>query len=253
MFCPGSHLCRMVHTKQLFRTDASILRNVGKFSILQGTKQQFGNDIWILSGASTKILHHNTMEIDNLRKLVETCAGLGIVGTGFHKCGIDTVCYNEYNPAFCNWLRQHSKVPIIEGDLNQDDVVGQIFDVVGSSHILTAGVSCQPFSYLGDRRENKDERSNSLTGTLRMAYLNQAAIVILECTPAARDSTWVQSVLSEFCKTTGFSLQQNVLQLDSIWPAIPKQMVGSSFTPCPSNFVDSRYAKTSFSAVNHCI
>ena len=112
------------------------------------------------------------------------------------------------------------KVPIIEGDLNQDDVVGQIFDVVGSSHILTAGVSCQPFSYLGDGRENKDERSNSLTGTLRMAYLNQAAIVILECTPAARDSTWVQSVLSEFCKTTGFSLQQNVLQLDSIWPAI---------------------------------
>lgn len=220
MFCPGSHLCRMVHTKQLFRSDASILRNVGKFSILQGTKQQFGNDIWILSGASTKILHHNTMEIDNLRKLVETCAGLGIVGTGFHKCGIDTVCYNEYNPAFCNWLRQHSKVPIIEGDLNQDDVVGQIFDVVGSSHILTAGVSCQPFSYLGDRRENKDERSTSLTGTLRMAYLNQAAIVILECTPAARDSTWVQSVLSDFCKTTGFSLQQNVLQLDSIWPAI---------------------------------
>ena len=136
---------------------------------------------------------------------------------------------------FVNWLRQHSKVPIIEGDLNQDDVVGQIFDVVGSSHILTAGVSCQPFSYLGDRRKNKDERSNSLTGTLRMAYLNQAAIVILECTPAARDSTWVQSVLSEFCKTTGFSLQQNVLQLDSIWPAIRNRMVGSSFTPCPSN------------------
>ena len=220
MFCPGSHIGRMIHTKQIFRTDASIDPNTAKFSILLGTKRLIGSNFWIQTDVDSRILRHPTLAVDHLRKLVETCAGLGIVGKGFHTCGIETVCYNEVNPAFCEWNRKRNQAPTVEGDLTQDTTTGKIFDVVGTPHILSAGISCQPFSYLGDKRENKDRRSTSLTGTLRMAYINQSAMVVLECTPAANDSKWVQDILQEFCATAGYKLQQRILHLDSMWPAV---------------------------------
>ena len=220
MFCPGSHIGRMIHTKQIFRTDASIDPNTVKFSILKGTKMLIGSNLWIQMGVDSRILRHPTLAVDHLRKLVETCAGLGIVGKGFQTCGIETVCYNEVNPSFCDWSRKRNNAPMVEGDLTHDDITGKIFDVVGTPHILSAGISCQPFSYLGDKRENKDGRSTSLTGSLRMAYINQSAMVVLECTPAANDSKWVQDILHEFCATTGFKMQQRILHLDSMWPAV---------------------------------
>ena len=219
MFCPGSHICQMLHTKQVFRLDASISPTTVKFSIINGKKKLVGANIWMLTGADTRILRHTSLEIDHLRKLVETCAGLGIVGNGFRHCGIETVCYNEVNSAFCEWIRGKRDVPIIEGDLTQNSTTSEVFNVVRTPHILSAGISCQPFSTLGDRKENRDARSTSLTGTLRMAYTNQTAIVVLECTPAANDSFWVQNILKEFCNTTGYTLQQKILQLDSMWPA----------------------------------
>ena len=220
LFCPGSHICKTIHTNQIFHTDCFFEQSTTRFSILRGTKQMMGQKIWILAGTSTRILRHVPLAVDHLRKVVETCAGVGIVGEGFHSCGIKTVCYNEVNPAFCNLIRRRSSAVVVEGDLTQDETVGKVFDAVETPHILSAGISCQPFSYLGDRKENEDPRSTSLTGTLRMAYINQAAIVVLECTPAAYDSKWVQDVLSEFCAITGYRLQQKVLSLDSMWPAV---------------------------------
>lgn len=220
LFCPGSHICQMVHSRLVFRTDANLDRTMMRFTILHGTKQSVGSNMWIQTSEHSRILKHSPLAVDHLKKLVETCAGLGIVGNGFHRSGIETVCYNEVNPLFCEWIRNNKSSPVIEGDLTETNTVGKVFDVVGSPHILSAGISCQPFSYMGDRKEQKDERSTSLTGTLRMAYLNQSAMVVLECTPAAQDSKWVQDVLQEFCNTTGFRMQQKVLHLDSTWPAV---------------------------------
>ena len=42
------------------------------------------------------------------------------------------------------------------------------------------GVSCQPFSSLGDRRENMDQRSRSFPALLRMGFFLNVVAIIME-------------------------------------------------------------------------
>ena len=50
----------------------------------------------------------------------------------------------------------------------------------GCGKMVSAGISCQPFSL--------DDRSRSFTGTLQLSYLLQSVMTILECTPEAKRS-----------------------------------------------------------------
>ena len=84
---------------------------------------------------------------------------------------------------------------------------------------LAAGVSCQPWSRLGDQNGGKDPRAQSLIGTLCTAHMLQTPIVLLECTPTAETAEWFQRVLAQFVEQTGYHLSQKQLQLHSLWPA----------------------------------
>ena len=78
---------------------------------------------------------------------------------------------------------------------------------------MTGGVSCQPFSALGDRREQEDPRAESFPGLLVMAYYLGSLALIVECTKEAKDSPRVQEWLQAFSSQTGYVLQQEILQL----------------------------------------
>ncbi len=219
LYCPGSHVCEMLHSKQIFRTDISIDREVNKFSVLDGLCCKFGETFWIQKIEQTVTLIHPPHQIDRLLQVVETCSGIGAVGIGFHANHAKTVRYNDNNQKFCDWIASHKQTPIVCGDVNCNQTVAKVFECVQGSHVLTAGVSCQPFSRMGDQKEGQDDRSRSLLGTLRMAYLCQSMIVCLECTPTALESKWVQTVLTDFCNMTMFGCTQKVLRLNNVWPA----------------------------------
>ena len=85
---------------------------------------------------------------------------------------------------------------------------------------LAAGIACQPYSRLGDRREGQDTRAQTLPAVLRLAFLGRFVIVILECVPGAMTCKWVQDhIRGLFCLATGFIQSQEVLHLHSVWPA----------------------------------
>ncbi len=219
IFCPGSHLCEMLHTKQSFRTDAALERDTHKFTILDGEFCKMGENHWINQNERTVVLKHPPFQIDQLSRIVEVCSGIGAVGVGFHANHAKTVCYNDNNPKFCQWLSERRQAPVVCGDVSDTKTVAEIFSQVKGTHVLTAGVSCQPFSRLGDQQEENDERSKSLLGTLLMAYYCQSMVICLECTPTAMESKWVQQVLQDFCTITKFQCSQKILKLSQLWPA----------------------------------
>ena len=119
-----------------------------------------------------------------------------------------TSVYNGSNTQFSNWLKQNGK-KVIEADINDIKVVQKIAESPGL--FLFGGLSCQPFSYLGDGKQQYDDRSKSLTGTLRAAYLMQIRVTILECTPGA------QHMIKSFADQMGFVVHQQILELHTYW------------------------------------
>eukprot|EP00435_Cladocopium_sp_Y103_P057637 s101_g19.t3 len=64
----------------------------------------------------------------------------------------------------------------------------------------------------------KDQRSGSLRGTLRAAYFLRAHSIQLECVTEASKDREVRSLLSLFCKLTGYHLAETELALDAMMP-----------------------------------
>ena len=75
--------------------------------------------------------------------LIETCAGIGIMGHGFHNCGMVTSCYNDYNynPQFCKWLRTKTKIPVVQGNVTCPKTIYAVHGAAPTSQAITGGGS----------------------------------------------------------------------------------------------------------------
>ena len=202
----------LIH-KQLVRIQTMIPKQQ-RVTLFHFRKQKEDGFVVLEQTQQSVIIGHQPWTQSTLRTHVETCSGLGAVTTGYQKCGVNTVAFNDENAAFAQWLERHGKV-VVRGNINDVKTVAQLATFHAS--ILSAGVSCQPFSTLGDMHEQHDERSQSLTGTLKAGYLMQTAAILIECTPRVQQSPWAQKVLQSFSEQTGFKVHQQVLDLHTFW------------------------------------
>ncbi len=109
---------------------------------------------------------------------------------------------------------------MIEGNINDMQTIESLSKAVPHPHVINGGVSCQPFSSLGDKGEGLDTRSQSFTGLLKAGFHMQSLAIVMECTPGVKDSTWAQGILKEFTDKTGYHLTQTVLEMHHIWPSV---------------------------------
>ena len=179
-----------------------------------------GDQIWVEPTPESQFFQRANPDIQGNLKVIETSAGIGAMGVGFHQCGISTSCYNDYNPNFCQWLRNKFHVPVVEGNMTYPQTISEVHRAAPDSQMISGGVACQPFSALGDRREQHDSRSESFTGLLTMGYFLKCLVIIMECTKEALRSPWAQSVLSKFCLQTGYQCQQGLFELHKTWPSL---------------------------------
>ena len=215
MFVPGSIIATSKCCGTVFHTDIQIPKGVNRVTIFGGLLEFRGDEKWIRGSAETSVVSHSAWNFEQ-PVLLETCAGIGAIDRGHQHCGIQQVVYNDNNQRFCKWLESNGK-QVVQGDICESTVVAQL----AQHHpmIVSGGVSCQPFSELGDKREQHDDRSRSFTGVLQASYETQAPIIILECTPAVYRSEWAQDVLKQFAAKTNFRVQQTIQELHKLWPA----------------------------------
>ena len=145
--------------------------------------------------------------------MIEADSGIGALGKGFEQCDFITACYNDFNPRFCQWLRQKTTVPGVEGDLTQPATIHAIHTHAPDAQFLSGGMSCQPFLLLGDRREEGDQRSSSFTGLLVLFCFLKVSMIFMECTKEVMQSKWAQDVIHQFCLQTGFHVKQALLDI----------------------------------------
>ena len=167
----------------------------------------------------TAVLPRPAMTVKGLRKVVELCSGMGCLGTGMEHAGFSILLRNDWNPHMLKLARQVSDAPTLLGNLNDDKVLAKACLMAPDAGVLTSGISCQPYSRLGDGRAQADSRSATLPGTLRFGFLARFAVIILECVAEAKECTWVQHLLSQFATITGYHVSQGDLRLQAVWPA----------------------------------
>ena len=218
VYNPGAHVCRTRIHKQILVTDCTLEKGPQWHTLLTVDLETIQGKRWALSNQQTVSFAQHQHDLGGLLNVVETCSGLGAVGRGFEACGASTCCYNDSNAEFHKWLEHHTQIPCILGNLVDHSTIKRMREEIKGPHVLSSGISCQPFSKMGDRREYGDPRSESFPGTLAMSYYLGSLAVILECTSEAMTSEWVQTTLKRFASETGYTLTQNVLSLHRSWP-----------------------------------
>ena len=152
----------------------------------------------------------------SLLKVIELCSGMGCLGFGLDHAGFQVIQKCDINQRMLTLASNIHGAPTTVGDVCDDSLL----PVIGASGCgtLAAGVACQPYSRLGDQRQECDPRSLTLPGVLRLAFLGRCGIVILECVDAAGSCPWVQGVVKAFSTITGYHVSQGILHLHLTWP-----------------------------------
>lgn len=172
----------------------------------------------ILDASAAEYRPQGLLDSDTSTDIIDVCAGLSIMSAGYHDIQCRVRCHVEINPSYASWLKAKN-IPVIVGDAASQSVHRALVPFAATPCIVTGGFACQPFSQLGDRRQELDPRAKSFEGMMQIHYLFQPAATILECTKEASTSPWVQSTLTSMCRATGYRLQQQVCQLQDLWPA----------------------------------
>ena len=173
--------------------------------------------------AQSKWWKHSCWHPLHCTRVKEACSGLGCLGFGLNRVGVQTTARNELQPKTVQVLNKQGGVPTVPGDISCTDVIAALHAVDPRPAGLAAGFSCQPFSKLGDMKGVHDSRSRSLVGVLRAAFLLGSAFVLLECVEPASKDSYVRSSLDSFLKATGFKAIETVLDLQDVWCAKRKR------------------------------
>eukprot|EP00438_Fugacium_kawagutii_P004670 Skav209259 [mRNA] locus=scaffold990:395869:400406:- [translate_table: standard] len=179
-----------------------------------------GTEYWLIGDERTTCFHHAHPATTDMDIMIEACAGIGVVSTGYETAGTQVIAKVEQNQKFVEWLKMQGHENVICANVADNEAIRQASQITkGRGHTLGSGVACQPFSSLGDRQEHLDDRSVALPGTLKFGYYMRSTAILLECTKEAAESAWVQQLLKEFQAATNYSCKQQVLSLHNTWPA----------------------------------
>lgn len=211
---PGFVAGTTILHNQCFLTDVKIPAGFFKATLYRVCKQTYNGTIWLQSTDHTSVEGHRPFSVNQLQRMNETCSGMGFVDGGYEACGVTISSLDDTNIRFSQWAHNHGR-KVITGDICLSSTVQQIAKQQRGS--LSSGVSCQPWSTLGDMKGGSDMRAQSLPGTLKAAHLLQVPVLIIECTKVAATAEWVQGMLAKFCQETGYIMHQKILSLDEIW------------------------------------
>ena len=175
--------------------------------------------ITLCCNQDTRVLDYEPPTWESLHEVIELCCGMGALGFGAKAIGFNPVVGLDENPRMLKMWGSLHGCPTVCDDVCNPQAVAKVWDFCPRQTVVTSGFSCQPYSELGDRKGQYDERARSLPGSLRMAHLLHAQIIILECVKGASTDPWVRDLITSFAVDKGFHVREVVLDLQDAWPS----------------------------------
>eukprot|EP00435_Cladocopium_sp_Y103_P008923 s91_g2.t1 len=188
-------------------------------SVVLACRAQVSDDRTLERGEDCRVFPKPCLSIRNVRKVAELCSGIGCLGVGLEEAGFEVVVRCDWNEPMLQLASQLHSSKTLQSDVCSDDTLIALHSECPEFGSVAAGVSCQPYSRLGDQRAEMDPRAQTLPSTLRASFLSQVGFIFLECVDDAMKCQWVQKVISQFAAETGYCVSQGTLSLQQVWPA----------------------------------
>ena len=209
----------VVYLFRVFLQDVVDWQEVRKLTVFSFLVQEDCDGWLLIQTEQGRLFKHSPFQAEALLTVKEACCGVGALGRGLAFLGYDVVAQNDVQKVTLQEAARLSGATPVLGDISQVRTVMGLWDAKPGDCTLAAGVACQPYSRLGDRRSYLDERAGTLPGTLKAGYFMQSSCAILECVPQVLEDSWVQQVLREYAQVMGHVCTQTVLSLHQVWAA----------------------------------
>ena len=214
----SAHRMEMVPSGQIFCFDGMLDYGHDTYTLLDVRLDQLYPTPQVSLGSLGKTMFHDVPTWENLHAIVELCSGFGGLGQGATACGFHPQVAIDTNQRFLDLYASHTDLRCIQGDIADPAVWYETWKTHKGAMPATAGISCQPYSSLGDGRGQADSRSKSLPAALSYAHHCRCPFLLLECVEPAANNAYVQEQISTFTKVTGFHCSQIVQRLEDVWP-----------------------------------
>eukprot|EP00435_Cladocopium_sp_Y103_P035528 s1474_g9.t1 len=169
-------------------------------------------------GDSTKCFPKPCVAARDLKHVAEVCSGVGCLGVGLEECGFQVKVRSDWNQKMLDLAEKIHSTPTLLGDVTKDSLLADLSEQFPEVSTLAAGVSCQPYSRLGDQKQEQDARAQTFPAVLRMTFLGQYGLAVVECVKEAKDCAWIQQCLRQFSAETGYHVSQEIYHLQNVWP-----------------------------------
>lgn len=188
-----------------------------KVTVLDAMCKQADPFIDLVCDEHSVVRMHWIPDESHMHNLVECCAGMGGSSWGFIHNGFNLRCAVEWKCRLAELHRQmHPTIPVVEEDASSNQALKEVWKHCDEPFVTMGGVACQPYSRGGHQGGGDDDRSSSLTGTLRFSFLSQCPAVVLECVEPAATNSFVRHHLSLF-QALGFHVTECILKLEDVW------------------------------------
>ena len=215
--CGDHHILRLVGLGKIIKVSGLPEKGAHTWTLLNVLVSSAEGVPHVLVDDQSVVFPHYIVALNNFGKCIELCAGAGFMSTGAKAAGLEPIAGFEQNGKFEQFYLANGGTNFFTLDIHDVKCVEHAFQLGGQSAIVLAGIACQPYSMAGDKKGGGDYRANTLPASLRFAWLIQAPVVILECTPTALTNEFVQTQIKQFAQAAGYHVHQQVLHLHRQW------------------------------------
>ena len=196
------------------------VRGCRRITVVDAVLDRSKDSVDLLVTDSTLVVAHGLSPASDLLNLVELCAGVSCSSVGLTSAGFHHLGSVEWKPKLANLHTTcHANVPVINQDITQPSCIRALLQMFQPPFSLMSGISCQPYSSGGAQGGSEDDRSSTLPATVKLAYLCQSPVLIIECVTQARSNRFVRSILQALESQLGYHLADVSLRLEDNWAA----------------------------------
>lgn len=164
---------------QHFRFEGKLDTGKASHTLLRVRVKQSGSFPLLTCDSHSLVLGFDHCTWRHGRDVIELCAGLGALGQGAIASQFRPCIAVEWRPKLAELYKKNSEAEVIVGDISDFETIRKIHEKHSTSATITSGISCQPYSKLGDGKSGLDPRSQTLPATLAIAhYLRATAVVV---------------------------------------------------------------------------
>ena len=217
-FSTNLHCMVSVPYNKSFRFHGLLEPNMVTYSLMRVIVDKAGPTPLLVSNDSSRIWGHPQSTWEDAMNVVDLCSGMGGIGQGAKAAMFNPIIACDMRERMLSLYSMHSSAKLVNGDITRISTLHDVYMANPKGTTLSAGISCQPYSKLGDCRSGDDMRSLTLPAALAAGHFLRSIAIVLECVEPAGQDAYVRWHVDQFCIRTGFHKAETVLHLHDIWP-----------------------------------